>query len=112
MSLPVCPQCSENFTYEDGNLLICPMCGHEWTQAEMDQAAEAAIVRDVNGNPLADGDTVTIVKDLKLSATNVIKQGAKAKGLRILMDPVDGHDLEGKIDSVGKVYLKSSVVKK
>lgn len=112
MTLPACPKCSENYTYEDGNLLICPMCGHEWTQADMDAAAEAAIIRDSNGSPLSEGDSVTVIKDLKLSATSTIKQGTKAKNIHLISEPVDGHDIEAKIDGIGKVYLKSSVVKK
>lgn len=112
MTLPKCPQCEADYTYEDGNLLICPMCAHEWTQADMEAAAEAAIIRDSNGNPLQEGDTVTVIKDLKLSATSTIKQGTKAKNIHLIQDPVDGHDIEARLDGFGKVYLKSSVVKK
>lgn len=112
MSLPSCPQCQESYTYEDGLLFICPMCAHEWTQEEMDSTEQLTIIRDSNGNELINGDTVTVTKDLKLSATSVIKQGTKAKNIRLLLDAVDGHDIEARIDGFGKVYLKSSVVKK
>lgn len=112
MSLPACPQCQENYTYEDGNLLVCPMCGHEWTQAEHQQAIEEAIIKDANGNVLSEGDSVTVIKDLKLGGSSVIKQGTKAKNIHLIPEPIDGHDIEAKIDGIGKVYLKSSVVKK
>lgn len=112
MSLPHCPKCQSEYTYEDGNLFICPMCAHEWTESEMQAAEEAAIIRDSNGHPLETGDTVTVIKDLKLFATSTIKQGTKAKNITLISEAVDGHDIEAKIDGFGKVYLKSSVVKK
>ncbi len=110
--LPQCPECNESYTYEDGMNYVCPMCGHEWTKASQEESEEAAIVRDVNGNPLADGDTVTIVRDLKVKGTSgVIKQGVKVKGIR-LIEPEDDHDIDGKVPGFGQLKLKSSVVKK
>ncbi|MDO4431671.1 MAG: zinc ribbon domain-containing protein YjdM [Aerococcaceae bacterium] len=111
-TLPNCPKCASEYTYQDGDLLICPMCAHEWTQAEAEAAQEASIIRDANGNPLADGDTVTVIKDLKLNGSTTIKQGTKAKGIRLVADPVDGHDIQCKIDGIGALYLKSIYVKK
>ncbi|HHT21550.1 MAG TPA: alkylphosphonate utilization protein [Tissierellia bacterium] len=111
MSLPACPKCQEAFTYEDGNLFVCPMCFHEWTAESQRLAEEALLVRDAHGNVLHAGDDVTVIRDLKLGR-DIIKQGAKAKNIRILDSPVDGHDIEGRIDGFGAIYLKSSVVKK
>lgn len=111
MSLPSCPKCHESYTYEDGNLYVCPMCFHEWTEASQQAAEEALIIRDANGNPLQTGDDVTIIRDLKLGK-DTLKQGTKAKNIRILDVPVDGHDIDGRVDGFGTIYLKSSVVKK
>lgn len=110
--LPECPNCGSDLTYTDGTLLICPMCGHEWTPAEQEGTSEVAIVRDVNGNELKDGDTVTVIQDIKLSGASKIKQGTKAKKLRILDEPYNDHDIECSIDGMGRMYLKSSLVKK
>jgi protein PhnA len=114
-SLPPCPACSSVYTYELGALLVCPECAHEWTPSqETDADGEAAqrVVRDSVGNVLADGDTVTVVKDLKVkgSATS-IKVGTKVRNIR-LIEPVDGHDIDCKVDGFGAMQLKSSVVKK
>lgn len=111
MSLPNCPQCDEAYTYEDGSLLVCPMCSYEWTYAEQAAAEEAAVFRDVNGNELQNGDDVLVVSDLKAGST-VIKQGTKAKGIQLLDEPYNGHDISAKIDGIGSIYLKTSVVKK
>lgn len=117
--LPDCPQCSESYTYESGALLACPMCGHEWAPeavenatADGDPAGEPEI-RDSVGNVLADGDTVTISKDLKVKGGGggVIKVGTKVRGIR-LIDPVDGHDIDATVPGFGAMKLKSSVVKK
>ncbi|MDE0572607.1 zinc ribbon domain-containing protein YjdM [Demequina sp. B12] len=114
-SLPACPECAENYTYEQGALLVCPMCGHEWS-AEANDAAPAADaqVRDAVGNVLADGDTVTIVKDLKISGGggSSLKVGTKVKGIRLLAEPVNGHDIDATVPGCGRLQLKSSVVKK
>lgn len=110
--MPNCLQCGSEYTYSDGHMFICPMCGFEWTQAETQAMDEAKIVRDASGNELKDGDAVTVIKDLKLSATQVIKQGTKVKSIRILEESVNDHDIECKIDGIGNMYLKSQVVKK
>lgn len=95
-----------------GDLLVCPECAHEWSPAEAAAAADAAQVRDAVGNVLADGDTVTIVKDLKVKgAAGTIKVGTRVKGIR-LIDGVGDHDIDGKVDGFGPLQLKSSVVKK
>ena len=107
-----CPSCESDLTYTDGSLYICPMCGHEWTQAEMDAAEEAAIVRDSNGNELVNGDSVTVIQDIKLSGASRIKQGTRATKLSILDDPVNDHDIEVSIEGMGRMYLKSHLVKK
>ena len=110
-TLPACPSCGSEYTYEDGNLLVCPMCHHEWTREEEEENIEED-VKDAVGNVLSDGDTVTIIKDLKIKgSSNVIKQGTKVKNIR-LIDPEDGHDLDYKIPGIGQMNLKSEFVKK
>jgi protein PhnA len=96
-----------------GALLVCPECAHEWS-AEPDGAEQAAetVIKDAVGNVLADGDTVTVMKDLKIKGSStVIKVGTKVRGIR-LMDGVGDHDIDCKVDGVGPMQLKSSVVKK
>lgn len=110
MSLPSCPKCNASYTYEDGHLFVCPMCFHEWTAESQRAAEEAAIIRDANGNELNTGDDVTLIRDLKLGK-DTLKKGAKARNIRILDTPVDGHDIDGRVDGFGMIYLKSSVVK-
>lgn len=110
--LPNCPACGSDLTYTDGTLMICPMCGHEWTEEEQAAAAEAQIVRDANGVPLEDGDTVSVVREIKLKGANKLKQGTRGTNVKILQDPVDGHDIECSIDGAGRMYLKSELVKK
>jgi protein PhnA len=110
--LPLCPQCQSDMTYTDGRLMICPLCAHEWTQAEQEAALEAAAVRDANGNELVDGDTVIVIQDIKCSGASRIKQGTKAKKLTILDEPYNDHDIECTIDGMGRFYLKSFLVKK
>jgi protein PhnA len=107
--LPPCPVCNSEYTYEDGALLICPECAHEWSLAESAETA-ASGVTDANGNPLADGDTVTVIKDLKVKGSSaVVKVGTKVKNIRL----VDGdHDIDCKIDGIGAMKLKSEFVKK
>lgn len=109
--LPPCPQCASTFTYEDGDLLVCPECAHEWKPGEAAEPAEAArVVRDAVGNVLADGDSVTVIKDLKVKGSSlVIKVGTKVRGIRL----VEGdHDIDCKIDGVGAMQLKSEFVRK
>jgi len=109
--LPNCPKCNFEYTYEDGNLLVCPSCGYEWTPGEESEHDEdKKVFKDANGNELNDGDTVTVIKDLKVKgSSSVIKQGTKVKNIRL----VDGdHDIECKIDGFGAMKLKSEFVKK
>ena len=109
--LPPCPQCGSEYTYEDGPLCICPECGHEWDKNAMADAGEQTkTVVDANGNVLQDGDTVTVIKDLKVKgSSSVVKVGTKVKNIRL----VDGdHDIDCKIDGFGAMKLKSEFVKK
>ncbi|MBC2730749.1 zinc ribbon domain-containing protein YjdM [Thiobacillus sp.] len=108
--LPKCPQCGSEFTYEDGTQYVCPECAHEWGKDASTAADEAKIVRDANGNVLADGDTVTVIKDLKVKGSSlVVKVGTKVKNIRL----VEGdHDIDCKIDGIGAMQLKSEFVKK
>ena len=109
--LPNCPKCNSEYTYEDGNLLVCPECAHEWTQgAETETAEETKVVKDANGNVLSDGDSVAVVKDLKVKgSSSVLKQGTKVKSIRLVEDD---HDIDCKIDGFGPMKLKSEFVKK
>ncbi|MEU1629190.1 zinc ribbon domain-containing protein YjdM [Streptomyces sp. NPDC020096] len=112
--LPPCPECSSAYTYEMGALLICPECGHEWSLASAEPAGgtEGGVIRDSVGNVLADGDTVTVIKSLKVKGSPAgIKAGTKVRNIR-LVDGVDDHDIDCKIDGFGPMQLKSSVVKK
>ncbi|MDR7078918.1 protein PhnA [Neobacillus niacini] len=108
-SLPNCPKCNSEYTYEDGSLLICPECGHEWS-LEAAAVEEERIIKDANGNVLSDGDTVTVIKDLKVKgSSSTLKQGTKVKNIRL----VDGdHNIDCKIDGFGAMSLKSEYVKK
>lgn len=109
--LPACPQCASAYTYADGSLLICPECGHEWGTTDASSVVEEAkVVRDAHGTVLQDGDTVTVIKDLKVKGSSlVVKVGTKVKGIRLS----DGdHDIDCKIEGVGPMQLKSEFVKK
>jgi protein PhnA len=115
-TLPPCPQCQSAYTYEDGAQLVCPECGHEWSaQADASAAASppedgARVVRDAVGNVLQDGDTVTVVKDLKVKGSSlVVKVGTKVKNIRLAEGD---HDIDCRIDGVGAMGLKSEFVKK
>jgi len=111
-TLPPCPACSSSYTYEMGALLVCPECAHEWSPSGDEGADTVLVVRDAVGNVLADGDTVTVVKDLKVKGSaTAIKVGTKVRNIR-LIDAVDGHDIDCKVDGFGPMQLKSSVVKK
>ena len=112
MSLPNCPKCNSEYSYIEGDLLICPECSHEWKETE--QAVEAEdIIKDAFGNVLVDGDTVSVIKDLKIKGSSaVVKVGTKIKNIRVLTDASDGHDIDCKIDNVGQMKLKSEFVKK
>ncbi len=109
-NLPSCVECSSEYTYEDRNMYVCPACGHEWTQDSSGADEECKAVKDSNGNPLIDGDTVTVIKDLKVKGTSsVVKVGTKVKNIRL----VDGdHDIDCKIPGIGAMKLKSEFVKK
>lgn len=111
--LPKCPKCSSNYTYEDGALYACPECGHEWSgHIEGEGESEGSVVRDANGNVLQDGDSVTIIKDIKVrGASSALKVGVKVKNIR-LVEEVDGHNIEAKVPGFGMMMLKSSIVKK
>jgi protein PhnA len=112
--LPACPECHEAFTYEQGALLVCPMCGHEWSKDSTDTTPETALIKDAVGNVLTDGDTVTIVKDLKVKGAGggVVKVGTKVRGIRLIEDGVGDHDIDATVPGFGRMQLKSSVVKK
>ena len=111
--LPNCPKCNSEYTYEDGSLLVCPECAYEWSASEANAAEEANVIKDANGNVLQDGDSVTVIKDLKVKgSSSSIKIGTKVKSIRLVPDAADGHDIECKIDGFGAMKLKSSVVKK
>jgi protein PhnA len=110
-SLPPCPKCNSEFTYEDGNLYVCPECAHEWAKdAVAENTDQQKVVHDAVGNVLSDGDTVTVIKDLKVKgSSSVVKVGTKVKGIRL----VEGdHDIDCKIDGIGAMKLKSMFVKK
>lgn len=109
--LPPCPECASAYTYDDGHQFVCPECAHEWPrEAPPEPAPTARVVRDANGNILADGDTVVVIKDLKIKgASSVVKVGTKVKNIRL----VDGdHDIDCRIDGVGSMGLKSEFVRK
>src|SRR3954454_11225539 len=112
MSLPPCALCGSEYTYEMGALLVCPECAHEWSPEEAAAEAESQVIKDAFGNVLNDGDTVTVVKDLKVKGqAHAIKVGTKVRNIR-LTDGPDGHDIDCKVDGFGHMQLKSSVVKK
>lgn len=109
-TLPNCPKCNSEYTYEDGALLVCPECAHEWNPNEVEASEDERVIKDSNGNVLQDGDTVTVIKDLKVKgSSSVIKIGTKVKNIRL----IDGdHDIDCKIDGFGAMKLKSQFVKK
>ncbi len=110
--LPNCPQCHSELTYEDGNSYICPECGHEWQDSVESEAKQEEVVKDAHGNILQDGDSVTIVKDIKVKgSSSSIKIGTKVKGIRLVPE-VNGHNIEAKVPGFGSMMLKSEVVKK
>ncbi len=110
-TLPPCPQCKSTFTYEDGQSYICPECAHEWSASAATETADAGLdVRDAHGNPLKDGDSVTVIKDLKVKgSSSVVKVGTKVKSIKL----VEGdHNIDCKIEGIGAMSLKSEFVKK
>ena len=108
--LPACPQCKSEFSYHDGSLWVCSECGHEWSGENSGEADDARVIKDANGNILQDGDTVTVIKDLKVKGSSlVVKVGTRVKNIRL----VEGdHDIDCKIDGIGAMKLKSEFVKK
>jgi protein PhnA len=110
--LPNCPKCGSEYTYEDGSLYVCPECAHEWSKDAVEVEEEGLIVKDANGTVLSDGDSVTVIKDLKVKGSSSgIKVGTKIKGIR-LVDGNDGHNIDCKIPGVGAINLKQEFVKK
>lgn len=109
--LPRCPECGSEYTYEDRDMYVCPECAHEWSMhVAAENADEEKVVKDAHGNVLKDGDSVTVIKDLKVKGSSlVVKVGTKVKNIRL----VDGdHDIDCKIEGVGAMKLKSLFVKK
>ena len=109
--IPACPECGSGYAYEDRDMYVCPECAHEWTQDAAAQSNEnESGICDANGNVLNDGDTVTVIKDLKVKgSSSVVKVGTKVKNIRL----VEGdHDIDCKIDGIGAMKLKSQFVKK
>ncbi len=109
-ALPQCPQCNSEYTYEDGDNFVCPECAHEWPQKAVEAVEEKRVWKDANGNLLQDGDSVTVIKDLKIKgSSSVVKVGTKVKNIRLIEGD---HDIDCKIDGIGAMQLKSEFVKK
>ncbi|WP_027457507.1 zinc ribbon domain-containing protein YjdM [Dechloromonas agitata] len=109
-ALPKCPQCNSEYTYEDGLNYVCPECAHEWPQQAAEALEETRVWKDANGNVLQDGDSVTVIKDLKIKgSSSVVKVGTKVKNIRLIEGD---HDIDCKIDGIGAMQLKSEFVKK
>lgn len=109
-TLPDCPSCGSSYTYEDRAMLVCPECGHEWQAGESGQNEGGLVVKDANGQLLQDGDSITVIKDLKVKGSSqVVKVGTKVKNIRL----VEGdHDIDCRIDGIGPMKLKSEFVRK
>jgi len=110
-TLPPCPKCNSEYTYEDGAQLICPECAHEWSASgEAETVSDDTVKKDSVGNVLQDGDTITVIKDLKVKGTSlVVKVGTKVKNIRLCEGD---HDIDCKIDGIGPMKLKSEFVRK
>lgn len=109
-TLPNCPECGSEYTYEDGILMICPECAHEWTTNNQSDADTKPITRDAHGTELQDGDDVTVIKDLKVKSSSlVVKQGTKVKDIRIIEGD---HDIDCRVPKIGQMQLKSEFLKK
>lgn len=108
--LPNCMKCGSEYTYDDGIMFVCPECGYEWSKDAAPEEDQGNIIKDANGNPLKDGDTITVIKNLKVKGSSlVVKVGTKVKNIRL----VDGdHDIDCKIEGIGAMKLKSEFVKK
>jgi len=111
-ALPPCPKCASAYVYADRDLLTCPECAHEWTEAEATADAEAQVIRDANGTALENGDTVVVIKDLKVKGASgaKVKVGTKVRNIRLV--PGGDHDIDCKVDGFGQMGLKSEFVKK
>src|SRR5690625_4802356 len=108
--LPPCPQCSSAYTYQDMDMFVCPECAHEWSGEAATADSEGESINDAHGNPLVDGDTVTVIKDLKVKgSSSVVKVGTKVKNIRLV---AGDHDIDCRIDGIGPMKLKSEFVKK
>ncbi len=109
--LPECPMCGSEYTYTDGNMYVCPECAHEWSKEDASESEDNEnVIRDVHGNVLQDGDTVTVIKDLKVKgSSSVVKVGTRVKNIRLVGGD---HDIDCKIDGIGAMKLKSEFVKK
>ncbi len=109
--LPNCPECGSEYTYQDRELYVCPECAHEWAIAAVTETGDTGkVIRDANGNQLADGDSVTVIKDLKVKGSSaVVKVGTKVKNIRLVDDD---HDIDCKVEGIGPMKLKSEFVKK
>ncbi|TLU83290.1 MAG: alkylphosphonate utilization protein [Chlorobium sp.] len=108
--LPNCPKCNSEYTYEDGTLYICPECAHEWSSSGVSSSEKVRVWKDANGNVLQDGDTVTVIKDLKVrGSSSVIKGGTKVKNIRLIEGD---HDIDCKVEGFGPMQLKSEFVRK
>ena len=109
-AFPPCPQCNSEYTYEDGSLYICPECAHEWSTTEVAGEGDDNKITDANGNLLQEGDTVTVIKDLKVKGSSlVVKVGTKVKNIHLVGGD---HDIDCKIPGIGAMKLKSCFVKK
>lgn len=110
--LPTCPECNSEYTYASGRLFVCSECSYEWPKlGEQKQEEQAAVIKDAHGTPLNDGDTISVIKDLKIKGSSqVIKVGTKVKNIRLL--PGEDHDIDCKIEGIGAMKLKSEFVKK
>lgn len=111
MQLPACPKCNCEYTYEDGEMIICPECAYEWSKNAVSNEESASVIKDAHGTILSDGDTVVVIKDLKLKGSSaVIKGGTKVKNIRLNYE--SDHNLDCKVDGIGAMGLKSEFVKK
>lgn len=110
-SLPLCPECHSEYTYASGELFICSQCSYEWSNHEKQQTEQAEIVKDAHGTLLNNGDSISVIKDLKIKGSSqVVKVGTKVKNIRLL--PGEDHNIDCKIDGIGLMKLKSEFVKK
>lgn len=111
--LPNCPSCNSEYTYEDRGFYVCPECAHEWSMEAPENTKDQNVIKDSNGNILSEGDSVIVIKDLKVKgSSSAIKKGTKVKNIKLIYDSSDGHDIDCRIDGFGAMKLKSEFVKK